>query len=314
MIPINMIEDAASRIGPYVRRTPFIRARHTKEQVREGELLLKLENLQVTGAFKVRGAINAALGLSPEQRERGLVAASGGNHAVAVAYTAHALGTSSTVYMPSRALPEKVAMVERWGGRVKIVGETWDDAHADAIAYSSDRELPYIHPFADDNVMAGQGTIGLEMMKQSSHCEIFVVSIGGGGLISGIASAIKAKKPNARIYGVEPEGAPTLSKSLEANEAICLPSIRTEAITLAPRQSSDRNIELIRECVDGILLVSDDEMREAARWLWLEFGLSVELSGAACVAAVKSGLIKAGSDDSVGVIVCGAGSDGIARL
>ncbi len=310
-VPLAAIEEAAQRIKPFVRRTPFIRARQLRHPIRDGELLLKLENLQVTGAFKVRGAVNAALLLEPERRAKGLVAASGGNHGIATAFAAHTVNAPAHIFMPHRALPEKVEQVRRWGGSVEVVGDTWDDAHDAALDFAGKRDLTYIHPFADESVMAGQGTIGLEMMNQSSHCEHFVLSIGGGGLISGVASALKQSKSGVRVYGVEPVGAPTLTRSLERGEVTRLASIDTAAITLAPRRSDPATYEIVRDLVDEIVLVSDAEMTEAAQWLWYEFGLSVELSGAASVAAVMFGHVKVPNDQSVGVIVCGAGTDSL---
>lgn len=310
-VPLPDIETAAERIKPFVRRTPFIRARQEKTPLRSGELLLKLENLQATGAFKVRGAVNTLFSLDKTSRNRGVVAASGGNHGIAVAYAAHRAGTQARIFVPEIVNPAKTAQIERWGGLVTIVGKTWDDAQAEAQNKAEAENLVCVHPFADETVLAGQGTMGLEMMKQSSHCDVFVMSIGGGGLISGVASAIKQKKPGARIVGVEPIGAPTLTKSLEAGEPITLPSIQTQAVTLAPRRSHARNFGIIQELVDEIVLVSDEEMTKAARWLWQEFGQAAELSGAAAVAAVATRKVTARDDQSIGCVICGAGADGL---
>ena len=311
-VPLADIEAAADRIKPYVRRTPFIRARQEKDPLRNGEVLLKLENLQVTGAFKVRGATNTILSLDEATRKRGVVAASGGNHAIAVAYAAYRTGAPAQIFMPDIVLPEKVAQVRRWGVEPKIIGKTWDDAQAKAEQLAASEGMVCIHPFADEPVMAGQGTMGLEMMKQSSHCNVFVVSMGGGGLISGIASAIKQAKPDARIVGVEPVGAPTISKSLEAGKAVTLPSIETKAVTLAPQRSHPRNLAIIEQHVDEVVLVDDDDMRRSAKWLWQEFGQAAELSGAASIAAVATGKVLAPDDESIGCVICGAGSDGLA--
>ena len=310
-IPLNDIERAADRIKPYVRRTPFIRARQEKEPLRKGEVLLKLENLQVTGAFKVRGAVNTVQSLSDDQRAKGVVAASGGNHGIAVAYAAFRVGISARIFMPDIAHPDKIEQVKRWGATPTIIGSSWDDAQDRANEVAAEEGATLIHPFADDAVMAGQGTMGLEMLKQSSHCGTFVISMGGGGLISGLASAIKQSKPEARIIGVEPVGAPTISKSLEAGKDVTLPSIETQAVTLAPRRSHPRNLAIIDELVDDVVLVDDAEMKSAAQWLWQEFGQAAELSGAASIAAVATGRVTAPDDHSIGCIICGAGADGI---
>ncbi len=311
LVPLPEIEAAADRIKPFVRRTPFIRARQEKAPLREGEVLLKLENLQATGAFKVRGAVNTILSLDMDTRQRGVVAASGGNHGIAVAYAAYRTGIPAQIFMPTIVHGEKTKQVERWGAKTVVAGQTWDDAQEEAQRVAADAGLLCIHPFADESVMAGQGTMGLEMLKQSSHCGVFVISMGGGGLISGVASAIKQIKPEARIVGVEPVGAPTISKSLEAGEPITLPSIDTEAVTLAPRRSHPRNLSIIQQLVDEVVLVTDDEMRHAAKWLWQEFGQAAELAGAASIAAVATGKVAAPDDESIGCVICGAGTDGL---
>ncbi len=310
-VALSEIEAAAERINPFVRRTPFIRARQEKEPLRKGEVLLKLENLQVTGAFKVRGAINMVQSLDAPARQPGVVAASGGNHGIAVAYAAYRAGVPAQIFMPETVHPDKVSQVKRWEGQVQIVSGTWDDAQNAAEEWAQNNETICIHPFADEPVMAGQGTMGLEMLKQSSHCAVFVISMGGGGLISGLASAIKQAKPDARIVGVEPVGAPTISKSLEAGEVVTLPTIDTKAVTLAPRRSHPRNLAMIDNLVDDVVLVSDEDMQRAAQWLWQEFGQAAELSGAASIAAVATGQVTASEDQSVGCVICGAGTDGI---
>ena len=157
-------------------------------------------------------------------------------------------------------------------------------------------------------MIAGQGTVGREMLKQSSHIDTILVAIGGGGLISGIASAAKAIKPDIRVIGIEPVGAPTLSRSLAAGKVITLPGIETDAVTLAPRRSAEINLEIIRDKVDQIVLVSDEEMRTAARWLWFEMGIGAELSGAA---AIQAGKVDLPEDSTAAAVICGVGDDGI---
>ncbi len=311
MIPLDAIEAAAERISGRVRRTPFLRARHLKDPLRAGETLLKLENLQVTGSFKARGASNTALSLSQAELARGIITASGGNHGLAVAYAGWASDCRAVVYLPASSPPGKAEKIKAWGAEVVIEGAGWDESNLAALARAEAEGLVYIHPFADPRVMAGQGTVGLEMLKQSSHCQVFVIAIGGGGLIGGIASAIRQKKPEARIVGVEPVGAPTLKTSLEAGELTTLAAVETQANTLAPRRSAEPNLAIVQEAVDEIVLVDDAEMRAAARWLWFEMGIAAELSGAASVAALQAGRVSAADDESIGLLVCGAGTDGI---
>jgi threonine dehydratase len=305
------IEAAATRIKDKVRRTPFLRARFLLDPPVPNEILLKLECLQVTGSFKPRGASNALLSLSPEETGRGVITASGGNHGLAVSYAAWAVGTRAVIYLPKTTAPEKARKIAAWGADVVVEGEVWDDAQEAALNRAEKDGLTYVHPFADPRVIAGQGTVGLEMLKQSGHCDTFVVAIGGGGLISGIATAIKAKKPDARVIGVEPVGAPTLKESLAAGHAITLPRIDSAAVTLAPRRSTELNLEIIRENVDDIVLVDDEEMRQAARWLWFEMGIAAELSGAAALAALRAGRLSLDTEESVGLLICGAGRDGL---
>ena len=306
------IEAAADRIKGRVRRTPFLRARFLLDPPAPGEILLKLECLQVTGSFKPRGASNALASLTPEEIGRGVITASGGNHGLAVSYAARAADTRAVVYLPESTASEKAGKIAAWGAEVVVEGSVWDDSNDAALARAEADGLTYIHPFADPRVIAGQGTLGLEMLKQSSHCDTFVIAIGGGGLISGIATAIKAMKPEARIIGVEPFGAPTLTESLAAGRLVTLPRIDTAAGTLAPRRSTELNLEIIRQNVDEIVLVDDQEMREAARWLWFEMGVAAELSGAASLAAVRAGRIPLDTEESVGLLICGAGRDGLA--
>jgi threonine dehydratase len=275
------------------------------------DVLLKLESLQVSGSFKARGAMNKVLSLAPDVARRGLVTASGGNHGLAVAYAGRVVDVPTTVYLPHRTAPAKAARIEGWGARVIREGNVWDDAHAAALAHAEREGLTYVHPFADAAVVCGQATIALEVLEQAPEVDLFVVAIGGGGLIAGVAAAAKLLRPDIRVIGVEPEGAPTLSESVRANAVIELAEIRTAAGTLAPRRSDALNLAIIRETVDAIVLVSDDEMRAAARFLLLEVGIGAELSGAAALAALLSSKLDLGSAKNPCVLVCGAGSDAL---
>jgi len=310
-IELDLIEQAADRIKDRVRRTPCLRTRYIRNPPSGARLMLKLECLQVTGSFKARGANNAILQRTDDELANGVVTASGGNHALAVAYAARASGVAARVYVPAFTSDAKIAKIKAWDADVTVIGETWDDANVAALEDAETSGKAYIHPFADAAVIAGQGTVGREMMKQSSDIDTVLVAIGGGGLISGVASAVKAIKPEARVIGVEPVGAPTLSKSLAAGEVVTLPGIDTEAGTLAPRRSDQMNLDIIRQTVDEIVLVNDDDMYEAARWLWFEMGVAAELSGAAGVAALMAGKADIADDATVCAVVCGAGADGV---
>lgn len=314
MIGLHAIEQARRRIAGHVRRTPLIAAAPLSRPLQlpaAATLTLKLESLQVTGSFKARGATNKALTLTPEEVRRGLVTASGGNHGLGVAYAGRIIGAPVTIYLPANAPAAKAEKLERWGARVIREGEVWDEADAEARRVASRDGLTYLHAFADPAVIAGQGTIGLEIFEEAPETDLLLVAIGGGGLISGVASAAKALRPGVRVIGIEPEGAPTLVSSLREGRVVELERITTVANTLAPRRSADLNFEIIRSLVDEIVLVSDDEMREAARWLWFEMGLAVELAGAASLAALLTGKLETRGARAVCAVVCGAGTDGL---
>lgn len=311
-IDLAQLQAAQQRIAGAVRRTPMLRLGPARQRPGGAqELLLKLESLQVTGSFKVRGALNKVLTTPAEQRQRGLITASGGNHGLGVAYAGHTTATPTTVYLPRSTPPAKAEKLRGWGATVLYQGEVWDDANQAALQAAERTGALYVHPFADPQVIAGQGTLGLEILEQAPELEVLLVAIGGGGLISGVALAAHARNPRLRIIGVEPVGAPTLSESLKAGRVIELPSVQTAAGTLAPRKSAQLNLELIREHVAEIVLVEDEQMRAAARWLYLECGLAAELSGAAAVAALLAERVQLAPATRVCAIVCGAGSDGV---
>ena len=308
---------AAERIRGHVRRTPMLDPAPVKTPIMAvdggARVMLKLECLQVTGSFKPRGAVNKLATLDRAELAAGVVTASGGNHGLAVAYAAWSMGVPALIFLPGSTPAAKVEKLRRWGAEVMIVGDVWDEANDAALQAGQDRKLTYVHPFADPAVIAGQGTLGLEILDQVPAADTLVVAIGGGGLIAGVAAAAKARNPRIRIVGVEPVGAPTLHRSLEAGRLVTLERIDTVAGTLAPRRSMPINLAMIREHVDRIVLVSDEEMRDAARWLWFETGVAAELSGAAALAAVSTGRYRAEPGEIIVPIVCGAGSDGIAQ-
>lgn len=301
-LDLSFFEAAKDRITGRVVETPLVTA---------VDLTLKLECLQITGSFKARGALNRMLALPRDVAARGVVTASGGNHGLAVAYAARAIGVPATVYLPTHTPAEKAERMESWGATVVRAGEVWDDAHAAALAHagSGPTALTYVHPFADPDVVAGQGTVGLELHAQAPDVDLVVVAIGGGGLIAGTGAALRLKNPSARIVGVEPVGAPTLYESLRANDVIELARIDTKAGTLAPRRSAKYTFDVIKDVVDEIVLVTDDEMRSAARWLMTHARVGVELSGAAAVAALLTGKIRREHAKRPCALVCGAGTD-----
>ena len=312
MLKLKDIQAAQARIEAYVRHTPLIKAEPVKERgSREGLLYLKLESLQITGSFKARGAVNKLFNLSSEEIARGIVTASGGNHGLGVAYAGWLAETPATIYIPRNTPRAKAEKLESWGAQVIVEGQVWDDANHAALAAADREGMTYFHPFADPAVIAGQGTVGLEILEHEPNVDMLLVAIGGGGLISGVSLAAKGVNLGIRVIGVEPVGAPTLYESLRAGQLVELPEIRTAANTLGPRLSAPINLEIIQQNVDKIVLVTDEEMREAARWLWFEMGVAAELSGAAALAALLGGKVQLAQSNQVCALVCGAGNDGL---
>lgn len=309
------IQEAAERIRPYLRRTPLVACQGEREFCdATRRLKLKLECMQVTGSFKPRGAVNRLKLLPEEQILRGLIAASGGNHGLGVAYAGWLARVPVTIYAPLTTPQAKIEKLARWGAMVMVEGEAWDDSNRIARSVAERDGLAYFHAFADPAIIAGQGTIALEILEQASDIDVLIVAIGGGGMISGISVAARALKPSIRIVGVEPVGAPTLSRSLEAGRPARLERIDTAAVMLAALATEQINFELVRRNVDQVVLVSDDEMRMAARWLWFEHGIAAELSGAATVAAVLSGRCPIAPGENACAVICGSGHDGIESL
>jgi len=313
MIDIAHVEAAAERIAGHVRRTPLLLADQCAAPATDAQLWLKLENLQPTGSFKARGAINKLLTTPKARLANGIVTASGGNHGLAVARAARLAGVAATVFAPTTVSAEKVEKMRKWGADVRVGGALWDEANHEATAFAERVGAISFHPFADPAVIAGQGTIGLEILEQLPEVETILVAIGGGGLIAGIAKAVKARAPHVRIVGIEPVGSPTLQASLAAGRVVRLPEVTTRVATMACGQTEQVNFDIVRSAVEEIVLVEDADMLDAARWLWFEFGIAADLSGAAAVAALRSGRVRSKAGERVCGLVCGAGSEGIAR-
>jgi threonine dehydratase len=311
-VTLNDVYAARERIRGFVRTTPMIDAMPVKVAASPvGNIHLKLECLQIGGSFKARGAVNKLKTLSDTEIKHGLVAASGGNHGLGVAYAGWLAKCPVTIYLAHNTPPIKAQKLEGWGAKVIYAGQVWDDANRAALAAAEKEGLTYVHPFADPAVIAGQGTTALEIYDQLPTVDVIVVAIGGGGLISGVSLAAKALNPNVKVVGVEPVGAPTLYGSRHAKKLVEVESIQTVANTLAPRLSAQINFDIIEQNVDDIVLITDDDMREAAQWLWQEMGVAAELSGSAAMAALLQGKISVTPDQHVCILVCGAGTDGV---
>jgi threonine dehydratase len=312
IVELEDIRTAAGRIASYIRRTPVMAATNFQSGLsNDYRLALKLELLQVTGSFKARGATNRLLALSPGDIARGIVTASGGNHGIATARAGFMAKVPTTIFLPTNASPAKIQKLKAWGADVRIVGSAWHESNVAALEFQRQSGAAYFHPFADPDVVAGQGTVGLEILDDLPDVTTVLVAMGGGGLISGVATALKALKPGVRVVGIEAAGSPVLLRSLEAGRNIALDEVTTSVATMACARSDERIFEAVRDRVDEIVLVTDEEMRMAAKWLWFEMGLAADLSGAAALAALREGRVAPRSGEVVCAIVCGAGPDAI---
>lgn len=312
MITVDDVHAAAERIRGKVRLTPMIRADNLKAELSPGaDIILKLELLQVTGSFKARGATNRLLTTDPAVLANGIVAASGGNHGLATARAGFVSGVPVTIFLPDNATPAKIAKLKQWGAETRIVGSVWHEANAAALEHVEKTGAAYFHPFADPYVVAGQGTVALEILEQMADVDTILVAMGGGGLISGVGTAIKALRPNVRVIGIEAAGCPVLLRALEAGANHGLETVTTRVATMACARTDDSIVEIVRDTVDEIVLVEDDEMLQAAHWLWFEMGLAADLSGAAAIAALREGRVAVRPGERICAIICGAGPDAL---
>ncbi|MBX5484262.1 MAG: threonine ammonia-lyase [Myxococcaceae bacterium] len=308
MITLQDIEEAFRRIDEAVYRTPCARSEHFKEAGCSA-LYNKLENLQRTGSFKERGALNKMLSLSEAERSRGVIAASAGNHAQGVAFHAGRLGIKATIVMPERTPLIKVASTRYYGARVILSGNNYDEAYAEALRIQEKEGLTFIHPFNDPAVMAGQGTIALELMEQNPYLEMVVVPIGGGGLIAGIACAIKELNPRIQVIGVQAGMIASMKASRDAGKLVDVPAASTIADGIAVKRPGDLTFGVIQRYVDDIVTVDEEEIANAIL-LMLEREKSVaEGAGAAPLAALINGKIPKAIGRKVALIVSGGNID-----
>ena len=302
IIKLSEIQKAAERIAPYIKRTPLFYDEDLSARF-GSNFYLKHEMLQKTGAFKVRGAFNKLLSLSDEQKKRGIVAVSGGNHAQAVAYAAHKLGYESLILMPAFTPRNYIEKTENYGATVELF-PTMADAFRCAKEYESEGYV-YIHPFDDATVIAGQGTIGLEILEDAPQLTDVIVSIGGGGLAGGVAAAIKSQKPNVKIWGAETRGAESMRKALDAGEIVELSEITSIARTLGAPAVSQLTFDLTRQYLSGVEVVSDAEAVEEMFYLLDEAKVLTEPATSCTLAAAEK--LRGNFDESshVVLILCG---------
>ena len=297
---LEHLQEAQARISGSLHRTPVVSSRTLSERVGR-PVFLKCENLQKTGSFKVRGALNLILELDDVARGPGVVTISAGNHAQAVAWSAARAGISATVVMPANASPTKVRASEEYGAEVILQGTIFE-AFDLALEVAQDRGLTFLHAFDDPLIIAGQGTVGLEILEDVPNVATVVAPVGGGGLISGVALAVASLAPGARVFGVEPHGACAMRKSLDKGEAVHLESIDTIADGLGAPMAGEVTFEVVRHHVEDVVLVSDDEIREAMAFVLERAKLLVEPAGAAGVAALLAGRIPLADGPVVAVL------------
>lgn len=272
------------------------------------EVYLKLENLQRTGSFKVRGAYNKISRLSDEQRQKGVIASSAGNHAQGVALAAAEFGIKATIVMPATAPLAKITATKSYGAEVVLHGDVYDDAYIKAQDIQSSTGAVFIHPFEDADVIAGQGTIGLEIMEEVPDADAILVPIGGGGLIAGISLAAKSINPNIKIIGVEAANAASMQSSLEQGQQVALDSAATIADGIAVKKPGQLNYEIVKEQVDQIVTVSEEDIANAVLMLLERFKLVAEGSGAVTVAALLNGCLDM-TDKKVVALISGGNID-----
>ncbi|MBX0295795.1 threonine ammonia-lyase [Haloarcula nitratireducens] len=308
MLSFEDVLAARDRVAETARHTPLDYS-HTFSAMTGADIHLKLELFQRTGSFKIRGATNRIATLSPEERENGVVTASAGNHAQGVALAATRIGVDSTIVMPEHAPISKVKATRSYGGRVVLHGEDYDEAAEKAHEIEREEGRTYVHAFDDDYVMAGQGTIGLEIYEDLPSVETVVVPIGGGGLISGIATALKGKDEGIRVVGVQAEGASSVAESLEKGHRIEREGVETIADGIATRTVGERTFEVIEERVDEVVTVSDPEIAVALTTLLERSKTLAEGAGAVALAAVTEEKFDYADEETIVPALCGGNID-----
>lgn len=308
MLNLNSIEKAYERVSKVVHRTPFAYA-PTLSELSGYEVYLKKENLQRTGAFKLRGAFNRIAALVESGQKVGVVAASAGNHAQGVAFSAKHFGIDATIVMPESTPLTKVQGVKELGANVILHGANYDEAYAYAVTFGKENAYNFVHPFTDEEVMAGQGTVTLEMFKEREDLDAMVVPVGGGGLISGMSVASKALRPEVKVIAVSAEGAPAMKNSYDAKKAIDTTSVRTIADGIAVRDTSPVTLEYILKNVDAFESVCEDEIASAILFLLEKQKVLVEGAGAVGVAALLHGKLDLPKGSKVGIVLSGGNID-----
>jgi len=308
MLDLESIKKAYERVQGVVHRTPFSYA-PILSQISGYEVYLKKENLQRTGAFKLRGAFNRIASLIEKGDKGGVVAASAGNHAQGVAFSAKHFGIEATIVMPESTPLTKVQGVKEFGANVILYGSNYDEAYAYAVTFGKEKHFTFVHPFTDEEVMAGQGTITLEMLEEVEDLDAMIIPVGGGGLISGMSVAAKALKSDMKIIAVSAQGAPAMKNSYDAKRPLDTLSVRTIADGIAVRDTSPITLEYILKNVDNFESVCEDEIASAILFLLEKQKVLVEGAGSVGVAALIHDKIDLPKGSKVGIVLSGGNID-----
>ncbi|HMG35530.1 MAG TPA: threonine/serine dehydratase [Blastocatellia bacterium] len=290
---LNDIESAAARIKTIAMRTPLEQSRWLSNA--DQQVFLKLECFQPTGSFKLRGAAAKLTALSVDEKQRGILTVSAGNHGLAVAHCSSLLSLDATIVVPRTASRAKVESIRRYPVKLLEKGETYDDAERDARRMQAESEMTFVSPYNDREVIAGQGTVALEILDELAGCDSIVAPVGGGGLIAGIAIAAKARNPRIKIYGVEPETSPTMTRALEAGRILQIEEAPTIADGLAGNIETDSiTFPIVQRLVDGMIIVSERALKESLLRVALEDHIMIEGSAAASIAALGDSRLRTG--------------------
>ncbi len=307
MLTIQAIRDARARIRDSIYLSPFVRS-ETFSEFTGNSIFFKLDNLQMTGAFKERGALNKILLLNDEERRRGVIAASAGNHAQAVAYHSTKRGIKAEICMPLTTPITKVSATRGYGAEVILFGANYDEACQEAVRRCQQRGLTFIHPFDDEAVIAGQGTIGLEMLEVAEDLDAVIIPIGGGGLIAGVACAVKETRPQTKVIGVQTSKLPAMKAALEKHKLVTLPPNKTIADGIAVRRAGDITFPLVEKYVDDVVTVDDEEIANAILLLLEKEKTLTEGAGAVAAAAVLNKKVPF-QGKKLGVLIGGGNID-----
>jgi threonine dehydratase len=300
----EIFDAAYRRVSPYIHHTPLFTSRLLSE--RTGfDVRLKAEMFQRVGSYKIRGPLNKIPQLTDEERARGVICSSAGNHAQGVALAARIHGVKAVVVMAENATPSKIAATRGYGAEVVLHGTIWDEANEKAKELVRERGYTYIHPFDDLQLIAGQGTLGLEIVRDWAEVEVIIVPIGGGGLISGVSMAVKNLKPSVKVIGVESSGAPAMHRSVTGGSVVTLDKVDCIIDGLRVKRVGDTTFEVVRRFVDEIVTLPDDQIFDAMIWVMSHAKVVVEGAAAAPVGALLHGLVKVPKGSKVVCVLSG---------